>query len=107
MLLVPTQPLPNQQIQCQLNGQACTLNVYQQPFGLFIDVFVGATQIIAGVICENMNRIVRNSYLGFVGDFAWIDTQAPAVNLAQDPIYTGLGTRFQLLYLFPTEIPPE
>lgn len=107
MLLVPTQPIPNQQIQCQLNGQACTLNIYQQPFGMFMDVFVGATQIIAGVVCENMNRIVRNSYLGFIGDFAWIDTQAASPASATDPIYTGLGSRYQLLYLFPTEIPAE
>lgn len=103
MLVVPTQPQPNQQVQCQLNGQACTLNVYQNPFGLFMDVFVGSTQIIAGVICENMNRIVRDSYLGFVGDFVWIDTQAASPSVAQDPVYTGIGTRFLLLYLFPSE----
>ena len=94
MLIVPLQPVPSQQVQIQLGGQACTLNVRQLAYGLFMDVFVGNQQIIAGVICENLNRIVRSLYLGFVGDFVFVDTQGSA-----DPLYTGLGSRWQLTYL--------
>lgn len=100
MQVVPLQPIANQTLQVQLNGQACTLDVFQTTFGLFITVYVGATLIVATVICENVNRIVRSTYLGFSGDLVFLDTQG-----AEDPNYVGLGSRFQLLYLFPDELP--
>lgn len=100
MLVIPTLVLPNQQIQSQINGQATTLNVYQLAYGLFMDVYVNSTLIIAGVICQNLNRIVRDTYLGFLGDFVWVDLEG-----SDDPVYTGLGTRFQLVYLTPDELP--
>ena len=94
MLLVPLKAVPNQQVQTQLNVQACTLNVYQSPYGLFMDVYLGAALIIAGVLCLNLNRIVRSTYLGFSGDFCFYDETGGA-----DPVYTGLGSRYQLVYL--------
>jgi hypothetical protein len=102
MLIVPTQAVPNQSLQVQLGNQACTLNVYQYPYGLFMDVYVSGAIIIGGVICENLNRIVRDFYLGFVGDFVWFDTQG-----SNDPIYTGLGSRYQLIYLEAADINQE
>lgn len=103
MQIVPLQALPSQTLQVQLGGQACVLNIYQLAYGLFVDVYVGATLIIGGVICENLNRIVRSAYLGFVGDFVFADTQSGANGA--DPIYTGLGARFQLIYLDPADLP--
>jgi hypothetical protein len=94
MEVVPTQARPNQTLQVNLANQACTINVYQLAYGLFLDLYVGNSLVIAGVICENLNRIVRSAYLGFVGDICWIDTQG-----GDDPVYTGIGSRFQLLYL--------
>lgn len=102
MLLVPLQALPNQQVQVQLDGQACTLVVQQLAYGLFMSVSVGASVIISNVICENLNRIVRSVYLGFVGDFVFVDTQG-----ATDPVYTGFGpgARYQLIYLEESDLP--
>jgi hypothetical protein len=100
MLLVPIQPLPNQTLQVQLDGQACTLNIYQQAYGLYMDVLVNGTQIIGGVLCENLNRIVRSLYLGFLGDFLFVDLQG-----SSDPVYTGLGTQFALIYLEQSDLP--
>lgn len=94
MLSVPIQPLPNQALQIQLASQSCTINLYQTAFGLFFDLYVGSTLIIGGVICQNLNRLVRSVYLGFVGDFAFIDNQGNS-----DPSYTGLGSQFTLVYL--------
>lgn len=99
-LSVPIQPLPNQQVQCQLGGQACTISIYQQAYGLYADLYVGQTLIIGGVIAENLNRIVRSLYLGFSGDLVFWDTQG-----VSDPIYTGLGTRFLLVYIAASELP--
>ena len=97
MLTVPLQPIPNQTLQVQLGNQACTLNVYQYTYGLFMDVYVGTTLIIGGVLCENMVLIVRAAYLGFVGDFVFVDTTGEGAN----PVYTGFGVngRYQLVYL--------
>lgn len=101
MLLVPTKPLANQVLQVPLASQAVTLHVFQTAYGLFMDVYVGPTRIIGGVICQNFNRIVRGLYLGFTGDFGWFDTQG-----TDDPVYFGLGTRWQLFYIEASELPP-
>jgi hypothetical protein len=97
--IVPLQPVPNQTTQTVLANQNCQLNVYQTPFGLFMDVRVNDAPIVLGVICQDMNRIVRDLYFGFIGDFAFKDTQG----LGADPTLDGLGSRFLLLYLTETE----
>lgn len=99
---VTLQPLQNQTLQCQLGNQACTINVYQLAFGLFMDVFVGGQLVCAGIICLNATLIVRYSYLNFSGDFAFYDTQN--ITNPSDPSYSQLGTRFQLLYFSAAEI---
>ena len=99
--IVPIAALPNQTLQAQLGNQACVLNIYQTAYGLFMDVYIGTPEIILGVICQDMNRIVRSVYLGFVGDFVFVDTQGDA-----DPVFTGLGDRFQLVYLAASDLLP-
>ncbi len=99
---IPTQPVPNQTLQVQLDNQNCTINIYQLAYGLFMDVVCSTMTNggLYGVLCENINRIVRDLYLGFSGDFVWVDTEGSA-----DPIYTGLGGRYQLVYLEPSDLP--
>lgn len=100
MQVVPVQATPNQSLQVQLGGQSVALNIYQTAYGLFMDVYVGSTLIIGGVICQNLNRIVRSLYLGFIGDFVFNDNQG-----VTDPVYTGLGTRYSLIYLEASDLP--
>jgi hypothetical protein len=97
--IIPLQPVPNQTTQTVLANQNCQLNVYQTPFGLFMDVRVNDAPIVLGVICQDMNRIVRDLYFGFIGDFTFKDMQG----LGADPTFDGLGSRFLLLYLTETE----
>jgi hypothetical protein len=99
MLVVPLQTLPNQTLQVQLNGQACTRNIFQYAYGLFATVSVGSTLIVASAICENLVRLVRDAYLGFSGDLVFVDTQG-----AENPNYTELGSRWLLIYLSPTDL---
>lgn len=102
MQIIPLQPVPNQSLKVILAQQICQLNVYQTAYGLFMDVYSNGSLIIAGVICQNLNRVVRSKYLGFVGDFVVIDTIAD-----DEPYFDGLGTQFQLCYLEATDpIPP-
>lgn len=101
--IVPLTAVPNQTLAVPLAGQNCRLNVYQKNSGLFMDVLVDDSPIILGVICQNANRIVRDLYLGFAGDFAFYDTQAGST--PTDPVYTGLGARYQLVYIEASELP--
>ena len=98
-LLVPLQSVPSQSLIVQLNGQDTQINLRTRRTGLFMDVLVSNAPIIQGVICYCANWIVRSAYLGFQGDFMFIDRVGNS-----DPIYyTGLGDRFQLVYLFPSD----
>ena len=45
------------------------------------------------------NRIVRDTYLGFLGDLAFFDLQGE-----DDPYYTGLGDRWVLGYLTTADL---
>jgi hypothetical protein len=99
MLVIPVQPLPNQTLQVQLNGQPVQLNLYQTNFQMQMDVLLAGEPIIQGQPCQNLNLLVRYSYLGFEGDLTWLDTEG-----TDDPDYLGLGSRFQLLYLDPTDV---
>jgi hypothetical protein len=103
MQIVPVKPIPNQSFPVTLNGQSCTINLYWKglvnPF-LYMDLYVNNILIIGGVMCLNANVIVRNTYLGFIGDLAFYDTQG-----ATNPNYTGLGEQYILVYLAPGDVP--
>jgi len=101
MQIVPLVAVPSQTLTITLANQTCQIDVYQKSTGLFLNLSVNNELIIGGVVCENLNRIVRDLYLGFVGDLAFIDNQD-----SEDPVYTGLGTRFSLAYIEASELPP-
>lgn len=115
--VVPLQPVASQRLSIALGGQNCAIKIYFKsilvplaaeiasdppPYGrvnpCFLDLYVvtaqGLTQqIITGVLCQDRNRIVRDTYLGFVGDLAFIDTRGTS-----DPTRADLGTRYLLTY---------
>jgi hypothetical protein len=100
MQIIPLQSSPNQTLTTLLEKQLVTLNIYTTVDGnMYMDVFVNHVAIITGVICQNLNRIVRDAYLGFIGDFAFNDTLG-----TDDPVYFGLGTRYQLFYLAAADL---
>lgn len=104
MQIVPLQPVPSQTLGITLNNQACQINLYQKSTGLYFDLIVNGAPnpTVRGVLCLNGNPLVIYSYLGFVGDFLFVDT----VNLTtpSDPIYTGLGSRFHLIYFVAADV---
>lgn len=94
MLIVPVQSVPNQTISVLLGDQSCQITLFTRASGLYISLAVSNQSIIDNVICQNVNRVVRYPYLGFVGDLWFFDQQG-----SDDPFYTGLGSRFLLEYL--------
>ena len=101
MVIIPLQAVPSQALSVTLGNQISQVSLYQKDTGLFIDLFVDNTLVIGGVICQNLNRIVRSVYLGFSGDLVFIDNQGDT-----DPVFSGLGTRYSLAYLSPAELLP-
>jgi hypothetical protein len=94
MQIIPISDVFSQTLSVQLAGQNCTINLYQKSTGFYCDLTVNGTLLIGGVICQNLNRIVRSAYLGFVGDLCFFDTQG-----TNDPTSPGLGTRYLFVYL--------
>lgn len=93
MQIIPLTSVASQTFTIQLNSQNCEINLYQKSTGLFFDLFLDGTQIVSSMICLNEVGLVRESYLGFVGQLVFIDTQGN-----DDPDYTGLGSRYLLTY---------
>jgi len=99
MLIVPLQAIPSQGITVTLGNQVCQINVYQKFTGLYLDLYVNNVLIIGGVLCQNLNRIVRSVYLGFIGDLAFIDNEGSG-----NPNFTGLGSRYSLAYIEASDL---
>lgn len=99
MILVPIIDAPSQTLNANLDGQYCRITLRTLATGLYCDLYIGAKLIIGGVICQNLNRIVRDSYFGFVGDLVFLDQQG-----SDDPSSPGLGTRFVLMYLETSDL---
>jgi hypothetical protein len=112
VLTLPLAVVPSQNFSAALGGQAVQINVYQLGVGaaasLYMDLVSDNEVIFTARICRGYGAqpdtvapfmLQGRAYLGFEGDFVWLDTQATANNPAADPVYTGLGSRWQLLYL--------
>jgi hypothetical protein len=99
MQIIPLSSVPSQTVTVTLGGQVCTINVYQKFFGVFLDLYVNGVLLVAGGFCENANPVIRYAYLGFIGDLEFFDMQG-----TNDPFYTGIGARWQLVYLEPADI---
>jgi hypothetical protein len=93
MLVIPIASVPSQTLRVLLSGQDCRINIYQKTTGLFLDLVVGATPIKTAVLCRDRVVLIRQEYLGFIGDLFFKDLRGQS-----DPDYTGLGSRFILGY---------
>ncbi|GEM17858.1 phage baseplate plug family protein [Gluconobacter oxydans] len=91
---IPLNATASQTLNVILNQQLVRLDVYQRSTGLYMDVWLIDTQIVAGAICQNLNPVVHADYLGLGGDFVFVDTQGSA-----DPTYDGLGARYVLTFV--------
>jgi hypothetical protein len=98
MQQIPLQAVPSQQLQIVLAGQQVQIAVYTRSTGLYVDTSVNGVDISCGVIARDVVPLVPTTYLGFIGNLIFTDTQGTT-----DPVYTGLGSRYVLLYLTAAE----
>lgn len=101
---IPTPAVPSSTLTINLAQQSCQIEL--RTLGLDVDAHlyfslsVAGTPIVTTRVCRNKQRLLLDAkYQGFQGDFAFIDTQGDA-----DPVYTGLGTRWVLVYLLASEL---
>ena len=94
MQTIPLTDVPSQTLYVVLAGQSCRIDVYLRATGLYVDLYRDDVVLVAGSLCVNGVRIVRDAYLGFTGDLTFIDVQG-----VEAPTSPGLGTRFLLVYL--------
>ena len=99
MQIIPLRAVPAQSLLVSLNDQPCQIDLRQTEFGLFMNFWLNnpSAPTLAGVVCQDRNKIVRNGYFGFSGDLGFVDQQS-----TNNPDYTGLGTRYLLYYLDST-----
>lgn len=99
MQIIPLQAVPSQTLTVLLAQQQCQIAVYQKDVGLLIDVSMNDAPIVTAVLCRDRTRIVRQAYHGFVGELSFADMLG-----VSDPDYTGLGSRFNLVYLEASDL---
>jgi len=112
MQLVPLTAVPSQLVQANLNGQSVSIAVYQLGMapttGLYCDVMSNGTAIVNCLKCRAFSGSVTEAapfllldaaYWGFQGDFLFIDSEGD-----EDPQYSGLGARWQLIYYSPIDL---
>jgi hypothetical protein len=99
MLIVPLTSVASQAVRISLGGQSCKVNVYEKSTGVYLDLLVNDSPIITGRLCLNDTKLVRDAYLGFVGDLAFLDTQG-----LSDPTSDGIGSRYVLMYLEASDL---
>lgn len=119
MLIIPVTAVPAQSLSIQLAGQSCGINLYslQTPGdilatplpttevqgypALYMDLTVNGTSIINCRIVRNtVPMLLDAKYYGVIGDFVVVDMFEDT-----DPVYTGLGTQYQLVYLEASDLP--
>jgi hypothetical protein len=99
-LVIPIQPVPAQTVLTVLSNQNCQINIYQRNKSLYVDLNSNGTDMCIGCLALNAVPLdACNSYDGFQGNLYLIDTQG-----SEDPQYTGLGARWQLVYLTVDEV---
>lgn len=92
--VVPLSAVPSQTLSIVLAGQNCAISVYTLSSGLYFDLEADSVVICRTMVCRESARLLLDrGYRGFVGDFVFVDTQG-----GDDPVYTGLGARWLLLY---------
>lgn len=95
MLVVPLEAVPSQTVNVTLAGQVAQITVRTIGTKLYFSL----DGIVTNRICRDRQRLLVDAqYQGFAGEFEFRDTQG-----VDDPVYTGLGARFQLVYLDASE----
>lgn len=99
MRTIPLEPKKSQAISVDLSGQKCTIRLIQRSSFIYLDLTVNGNPVVQGIPCLYGNKIVRYPYLGFIGDLVFLDNTG-----SKDPLWSGLGNRFELYYIEESDL---
>lgn len=102
-LVIPTRSVPAQSLNCTLANQACRINLQQRPTGLFADLYLSDTLLVASFLCRAGIGFVPDAYQGFVGNIAFFDMHPTQAGTTPDGdparvMYGDLNARYFLGY---------
>lgn len=93
---IPLLAIPNQQVLVTLDGQDCTIHVYQRGDRLYLDLALDGDDLRFGAVCLPGVNIGGEPY-PFSGYLIFTDELSDPKK-QQPPQYTELGTRYHLYY---------
>lgn len=88
----------NQQFTTVLDNQTAQFTLTTTEEGLFADIVYNGVSIAAGRLCLDRTNLNSSPYTGLPQGLFFVDLQGTA-----DPVYTGFGTRYLLLYGDPDD----
>ena len=103
MQTIHLQTSANQTLQVILEGQNLSLRFYSRPLSdgidrLYCDMALEQQAICRGCPCLDGVCMPLYDYLGLAGKLLFVDMEGDA-----DPHWSGLGSRWRLIYLTPEE----
>ena len=99
---VPLIQYPNQELQCTLYDQDCTIRVYERSGYTYLDLSYNDQTVREGQLVIPYARVLSGTN-GFKGNFYVVDTERDALT-QEIPQYDGLSIRWKLYYLTPDEL---
>jgi hypothetical protein len=101
MLQLQLAAVPTQRMAVTLAGQPCSLEVRWNGRALFLSLWMNDQVVMLTKICRDRQLMLTGSrYRGFAGDLMFVDSQGTT-----DPRWSGLGVRYNLIYLEAAEVP--
>ena len=94
MLLIPLKPVANQATTVMLGGQVIRVAIREMTTGVYLTAWLDNVIIQSGILCLDRVRMMSSNYDQFIGGFMFMDSQG-----LEDPVSTGIGTRWNLYYL--------
>lgn len=98
MVVIPTNPIPSQLFSIVLGEYNCTFKLYQKGIRMFMDLYTENAPIFTGNVCLSSSIINNVSNNNFTGVLTFLDLLGD-----EAPFYSGLNSRFRLLYFYPDE----
>lgn len=96
--LIPVQPVANQTFSCVLDNQQCVIQLETTDYGLFATISYNGVSVATGRLCLDRTDLNAARYLGMPQALFFADLQG-----ITDPVYSGFGTRYVLVYGDPEE----
>jgi|GEM_PF-364494 hypothetical protein len=99
---IPVRAIPAYSFQTVLNGQACSLRLLWRNGKLFCDLMVDNAYVWQGQIVHDRTPLKNFRVTRFSGNFILVDYEG-----ADDPHYSGLGSRHRMFYITDDVALPE